>query len=71
MLDRTDSKQVHGVALRFMRFMRAAAKRDANDPDVEAALADPDAWKDPEAHYWYAYLLARLGDGKRALALVW
>ena len=50
--------------------MRAAVNLDANNPDVDAALADVDSWKDPEMHHAGACLLARLGDGTRALALL-
>ena len=68
-LDRLDPG-LRGVGERFVRFMRAAVNLNANNPDVDAALADVDAWKDPEVHYMYACLLARLGDGKRALAFL-
>ena len=63
-------EMLHGVGERFVRFMRAAVNLDASNPVVDAALADVDAWKDPEVHYMYACLLARLGDGKRALAFL-
>ena len=59
-----------GVGERFSRFMRAVVNLDASNPDVDAALADVDAWKDPEVHYMYACLLAKLGDGKRALTFL-
>ena len=69
-MDRLDPRRLRGVGERFARFMRAAVNLDANNPDVDAALADVDAWKDPEVHYMYACLLARLRDGKRALAFL-
>ena len=70
-LDRLlDLRLLRGVGERALRFMRAAVNLDASDPAVDAVFADVDAWKDPEAHYTYACLLARLGDRKRALALL-
>ena len=69
-LDQIDSRPLGGPVGRFYGFVRAVANRDPNDPNVNAALADADVWKDPEAHYVYAYYLGRLGDGERALAFL-
>ena len=69
-LDRLETGLLRGVGGRFLRFMRAAVNLDANNPDVDAALADVDSWKDPEMHYACACLLARLGHGERALAFL-